>query len=92
MAAMTYSYYPADVLPPQFCVTRGANDLLFTEDGKQYIDLLSGSGTVFLGHANPAIARAGALQLCALWGTGGARTRVANEARASAAASVPPSP
>ena len=40
MAAMTYSYYPADVLPQQFCVTRGANDLLFTEDGKQYIDLL----------------------------------------------------
>ena len=91
MAAMTYSYYPADVLPQQFCVTRGANDLLFTEDGKQYIDLLSGSGTVFLGHANPAIARAVTLQLDALWGTGAVPTRVGNEARAAVEEFFPPS-
>src|SRR5439155_1457275 len=83
MAAMTYSYYPADVLPPQFCVTHGANDLLFTEDGKQYIDLLSGSGTVFLGHANPAIAGAVTLQLDALCGTGAVPTSVGYEARSA---------
>lgn len=91
MAAMTYSYYPPDVLPERFCVTRGANDLLFAEDGKQYIDLLSGSGTVFLGHANPAIARKIQEQLDALWNTGAVPTRLGSEARAAVEEFFPPS-
>ena len=88
---MTYSYYPPDVLPQRFCVTRGANDLLFTEDGKQYIDLLSGSGTVFLGHANPAIASTIKAQLDALWNTGAVPTRLGIEVRAAIEDFFPPS-
>jgi acetylornithine/succinyldiaminopimelate/putrescine aminotransferase len=67
------------------------NDLLLTEDRKQYIDLLSGSGTVFLGHANPAIARAVKEQLDALWGAGALPTRVGGEARAAVEQFLPPS-
>jgi acetylornithine/succinyldiaminopimelate/putrescine aminotransferase len=80
---MTYSYFPPDVLPQGFCVTRGTNDLLFTEDGTPYIDLLSGSGTVFLGHANPAIGRAINEQVDVLWNTGAVPTRFGNEVRAA---------
>lgn len=91
MTGSTYSYYPPDVLPPGFCVVHGANDLLFTEDGEQYIDLLSSSGTVFLGHANPAIVRALKEQMDALWGTGAVPTRVGGEARAAVEEFLPPS-
>lgn len=80
MSGLTYSYYPADVLPQGFSVVRGVNDLLVTEDGKQYIDLLSGSGTVFLGHANPEITRRLKQQIDALWNTGAVPTRMAAEA------------
>ncbi|MBI4342467.1 MAG: aminotransferase class III-fold pyridoxal phosphate-dependent enzyme [Candidatus Omnitrophica bacterium] len=91
MAAMTYSYYPPDVLPQGFRVIRGANDLLFTEDGKQYIDLLSGSGTVFLGHANPAITRTIKEQLDTLWSTGAVPTCIASEAWTAVEAFLPTS-
>lgn len=36
-------------------VTSGQNDLLFTTDGEVFIDLVSSTGAVFLGHANEAI-------------------------------------
>jgi acetylornithine/succinyldiaminopimelate/putrescine aminotransferase len=75
------SFFPPDVLPEGFHVARGANDLLFTEDGKEYIDLMSGSGTVFLGHANPAIARRIGEQLTTVWNVGAIPTRIANDAR-----------
>lgn len=91
MAAVTHSYYPPDLLPQPFCVSRGANDLLFTEDGKPYIDLLSGSGTAFLGHANPAIARTLKEQLDALWNTGAVPTRLGSEAGAAVEEFFPPS-
>ena len=81
MAAMTYSYYPPDVLPREFSVARGVNDLLFTEDGREYIDLLSGSGTVFLGHANPAITRQVKEQVDTLWNTGAVPTQLYTDAR-----------
>lgn len=71
---MTYAYYPPNVLPAGFAVARGANDILITEDGREYIDLLSGSSTVFLGHANPAIARGIKAQLDVLWNTGAVPT------------------
>lgn len=38
-------------------VTRGVNDLVFTEDGSWFVDLISSTGAVFLGHANEAINR-----------------------------------
>jgi acetylornithine/N-succinyldiaminopimelate aminotransferase len=38
-------------------VTSGRNDLLFTADGEVFIDLISSTGAVFLGHANEAINR-----------------------------------
>jgi 4-aminobutyrate aminotransferase-like enzyme len=36
-------------------VQRGENDLIFRDDGRAYIDLISSTGAVFLGHANDAI-------------------------------------
>jgi len=36
-------------------VTSGRNDLVFTTDGEVFIDLISSTGAVFLGHANEAI-------------------------------------
>src|SRR5688500_18038659 len=91
MVATTRSFFPPDVLPKGFCVTRAANDLLFTEDGNQYIDLMNGSGTVFLGHANPAIARKVADQLNVLWTTGPIPTRIVGDARAAVEAFLPQS-
>lgn len=44
-------------------VTHGSNDLLHAEDGTAYIDLISSTGAVFLGHANRAINRRVADQL-----------------------------
>ena len=88
---MTYSFYPSDVLPEGFCVGRAANDLLFTEDGREYIDLLGGSGTVLLGHAHPAIAGAIKEQLDKLWCTGVLPARVALDARDAIEYFLPPS-
>ena len=44
-------------------VTHGVNDLLHTEDGQTFIDLISSTGAVFLGHANEAVNRHVAAQL-----------------------------
>src|SRR6185295_17263518 len=88
---MTYSFYPSDVLPEGFCVERAANDLLFTEDGRQYIDLLGGSGTVLLGHAHPAIAAAIKEQLDKLWSTGVIPARITLDARDAIEYFLPPS-
>jgi acetylornithine aminotransferase/acetylornithine/N-succinyldiaminopimelate aminotransferase len=38
--------------------TRGEGVYLFAEDGKRYLDLISGVGVASLGHANPALAAA----------------------------------
>lgn len=56
------------------------NDVLITEDGSRYIDLFCGSGTVFLGHANPAIAEAIEQQLRKVWITGALQTEVREQA------------
>jgi acetylornithine/succinyldiaminopimelate/putrescine aminotransferase len=66
--------------PPRFCVTHAENDLLFTADGDRYIDLLMGSGTVFLGHVNPDITRAIEAQLRKLWNTGVLQTDIGMQA------------
>ena len=80
---MTSPYYPRDLLPEGFRVARAANDLLFAEDGRQYIDLLSGAGSVFLGHANPEIVHRVQEQLAAVWSVGAVPTRIGVEALAA---------
>ncbi|HMC54307.1 MAG TPA: aminotransferase class III-fold pyridoxal phosphate-dependent enzyme [Gemmatimonadaceae bacterium] len=87
----TYSYYPPDVLPPDFCITSGANDLLTTADGRQYIDLLSGSGTVFLGHGNRAIAKRLQSELESVWNAGALRTSARDQAWAAVESFFPDS-
>lgn len=87
----TYSYYPPDTLPPGFCITSGANDVFVTSDGKQYIDLLSGSGTVFLGHGNRAIARRLQSELESVWNVGALRTRARDQAWAAVESFFPDS-
>ena len=55
-------------------IQRAVNDLLYAEDGQCYIDLFSAHGAVFLGHTDPAIARAIAQQLDRIWLAGGLDT------------------
>lgn len=38
-------------------VTHGRNDLLYTEDGEEFVDLVSSTGAAFLGHANEHVNR-----------------------------------
>ncbi len=91
MTLSRISYPPGELLPQPFCVSRAENDLLFTEDGRRFIDLLSGSGTVFLGHANPAIAARIREQLDAVWNTGAVPTRVRIEAESAMQGFLQPS-
>ncbi len=63
-------------------IARAENDLLFDEEGTQYIDLHSGHGAAWLGHANARIAASIAEQLRKVWITGGLETPVLAEARA----------
>ena len=55
-------------------VVSARNDLLFGTDGRTYIDLFSGHGAVWLGHANPAVTAAVSAQLDKVWLTGGPET------------------
>jgi acetylornithine/LysW-gamma-L-lysine aminotransferase len=71
-------------------ITRGENDLLFDAAGDRYIDLLSGGGTTFLGHANPAIVAAVRSQLDRVWTTGQIRTPVYRAAKENVEALFPP--
>jgi acetylornithine/succinyldiaminopimelate/putrescine aminotransferase len=80
---MIRAFFPPSVLPQDFSVNRGENDVLFASDGKRYIDLLSGSGTAFLGHANPAIVSALKQQLDLLWNTGVIPTSLGAQVRAA---------
>ncbi|HJP03280.1 MAG TPA: aminotransferase class III-fold pyridoxal phosphate-dependent enzyme [Planctomycetota bacterium] len=67
---MTWPTLQGDALPRSFQIARAADDLLFTPEGEAYIDLLSGGGTVLMGHARPAIVRRVQEQLELLWNTG----------------------
>jgi acetylornithine/succinyldiaminopimelate/putrescine aminotransferase len=62
-------------------IQRALNDLLHAEDGRSYIDLFSAHGAVFLGHAEPIIARAIAQQLDRIWLTGGLDTPLTSLAK-----------
>jgi 4-aminobutyrate aminotransferase-like enzyme len=61
-------------------IARAKNDLLIAADGREYIDLLTGCGTVFLGHSNRAVTDAVHKQLDELWNTGALQTTVRSRA------------
>ena len=62
-------------------IQRALNDLLYAEGGQSYIDLFSAHGAVFLGHAEPGIARAIARQLDLVWLAGGLDTPLTSNAK-----------
>ena len=64
-------------------IQRAVNDLLYAEDGQCYVDLFSAHGAVFLGHAEPSIARAIAQQLERIWLAGGLDTPLTSVARSA---------
>ncbi len=61
-------------------ISRGENDRLFHSDGRVWIDLFSGHGTTWLGHANPAIVGELVGQVERLWITGGLASAAQEEA------------
>jgi len=63
------------------CIARAENDLLFAEDGQRYIDMFSGHGASFLGHANRTVTASLAEQLQRVWIAGGLETPASVEAR-----------
>src|SRR5262245_51370583 len=76
-SAATYS---ASEVLRTLTITRGMNDILIAADGKEYIDLFTACGTVFLGHANPAITEAVRKQMDEVWNTGALQTPVRRRA------------
>ncbi|TFG38568.1 MAG: aminotransferase class III-fold pyridoxal phosphate-dependent enzyme [Syntrophobacterales bacterium] len=72
---------PAQVSPVGPCIVSGNNDILLDANGHSCIDLFTGHGTVWLGHAHPQITTAVTDQLSKVWNTGGLTTSIASEAR-----------
>lgn len=66
------------------------NDLLYDEQDNRLIDLFSGNGTVWLGHANPRITAGLSRQLDRIWITGGLDTTIRVEAVAAIGRFIPP--
>lgn len=75
----------------QIRIARAENDLLFDEQNRELIDLFSGNGTVWLGHANRRINARLAQQLDRVWITGGLETNVRCEAAAAIERFIPSS-
>ncbi|MDP6538131.1 MAG: aminotransferase class III-fold pyridoxal phosphate-dependent enzyme [Planctomycetota bacterium] len=80
---MTRPSLPADSAPRDFEIARADGDLLFDAEGGAYLDLLSGGGTVLLGHCRPAIVDALRTQADTLWNTGAVPVDVRAEASAA---------
>ena len=72
-------------------IVGGANDILVDADGHRCIDLFSGHGTVWLGHATPRIAAALAEQAAGVWNTGGLKMPIHAEAESLLQAFFPAS-
>ncbi len=72
-------------------VARASNEILTTESGETYVDLFCGSGTVFLGHNNPAILAGLRDQLDRVWNTGILPTAIRTEAQAQVESFFPSS-
>lgn len=53
-----------------FIIESGLNDQLISQDGKSYIDFLSGYGSVIVGHSNEAVNQALKSQIDKLWISG----------------------
>ena len=70
---MTKSY------PPR--ITTAHNDILVADDGRELIDMFSGHGAAFLGHANPALTSSLSRAAEGLWNSGGLETPIRIEAR-----------
>jgi acetylornithine/LysW-gamma-L-lysine aminotransferase len=75
----------------QIRIVRAENDLLFDERNRELIDLFSGNGCVWLGHANRRINARVARQLDQVWITGGLDTAVRREAVAAIERFIPSS-
>jgi acetylornithine/succinyldiaminopimelate/putrescine aminotransferase len=73
-----------------FRIARAINDLLFDDDGRQYVDLLCGFGSVFLGHCNPAIRARVEEQLGKVWATGRLATAASADSRKLVETFFPP--
>ena len=69
-----------ETIKSQLRITRAENDCLFDQRGTRLIDLFSGNGTVWLGHANARINERLAAQLNRVWITGGLETEIHLEA------------
>lgn len=72
-------------------IVKAEKEMLFDETGKQYIDLTSGNGAVWLGHYNKNIIRAVQSQLDKVWLTGGLATPVHDELQKMILQFFPPS-
>jgi 4-aminobutyrate aminotransferase-like enzyme len=71
-------------------ISKAENDLVVATDGRKYIDLMTGCGTVFLGHNNPAITTPVQKQLEEIWNTGALATPIRVRASELVDAFVPP--
>jgi 4-aminobutyrate aminotransferase-like enzyme len=69
-----------DVVKSLARIARGDNDILIDEKARVLIDLFSGNGTVWLGHANRRVAERLASQSHKIWITGGLETPIHLEA------------
>lgn len=72
-------------------IAAGDNDILVDKDGRRLIDLFSGNGTAWVGHANSRVAERLAAQVKKIWITGGLETAIHREAVAAIEALFPPS-
>ena len=73
---------PVTIEQEQLVVDRAENDLVIDPGGKSYIDLFTGCGTTFLGHAHPQIVAAIQAQLERVWITGKLPTDVYEQSEA----------
>jgi 4-aminobutyrate aminotransferase-like enzyme len=71
---------PWDIVKSLARIVSGDNDVLVDVNQRELVDLFSGNGTVWLGHANRSIARRLASQARKIWITGGLQTPVHLEA------------
>lgn len=72
---------PDTIEQEQLVVDHAVNELVFDPGGKAYIDLFTGCGTTFLGHAHPEITAAIGRQMERVWITGKLPTDVSQRAK-----------
>lgn len=80
-----------EIIKSRLRIARAENEILFDHNGVRLIDLFSGNGTVWLGHANNRINERLAAQLKRIWITGGLETQVHLDAISAIESLVPSS-